>query len=69
VSTYVPNYFTGTPDFPEFEIENGIVVLPQDRPKNSNSQINGVSYAGITETYVICTQSRRQEHHSARYST
>jgi BatD DUF11 like domain len=56
VSVYVPNYFTGTPDFPEFEIENAIVVLPQDRPENSNTQINGVSYAGITETYIIYPQ-------------
>jgi hypothetical protein len=56
VSVYVPNYFTGTPDFPEFEIENAIVVLPQDRPENSNTQIGGVTYAGITETYVIYTQ-------------
>src|SRR5437899_1809808 len=51
VSVYVPNYFTGTPEFPEFEIENAIVVLPQDRPENSNTQIAGTSYAGITETY------------------
>jgi hypothetical protein len=56
VSVYVPNYFTGTPDFPEFEIENSIVVLPQDRPENSNTEINGVRYAGITETYVIYPQ-------------
>src|SRR5580692_7536458 len=56
VSVYVPNYFTGTPDFPEFEIENAIVVLPQDRPENSNTQIGGVTYAGITETYVIYPQ-------------
>jgi hypothetical protein len=56
VTVYVPNYFTGSPDFPEFEIENAIVVLPQDRPENSNTEINGVRYAGITETYVIYPQ-------------
>jgi BatD DUF11 like domain len=56
VSVFVPNYFTGTPDFPEFEIDNAIVVLPQDRPQNSNTQIDGASYAGITETYVIYPQ-------------
>jgi hypothetical protein len=62
VSIFVPNYFTGTPDFPEFEIENAIVVLPQDRPQNSNTQINGVSYAGITETYVIYSQQAGDFH-------
>jgi BatD DUF11 like domain len=62
VSVYVPNYFTGTPDFPEFEIENAIVVLPQDRPQNSNTQIGRVSYAGITETYVIYPQQAGDFH-------
>jgi hypothetical protein len=56
VSIFVPNYFTGSPEFPEFELENAIVVLPQDRPENSNTQINGVSYAGITQTYVLYPQ-------------
>jgi len=28
VPLYVPIYFIGSPDFPEFEIENAIVVLP-----------------------------------------
>jgi hypothetical protein len=62
VSVFVPNYFTGNPDFPEFEIENAIVVLPQDRPENSNTQIGGVSYAGITETYVIYPQQAGDFH-------
>lgn len=62
VSVYVPNYFTGTPDFPEFEIEGAILVLPQDRPQNSNTQIGGVSYAGITETYVIYPQQAGDFH-------
>ena len=56
VSVLVPNYFTGSPDFPDFEIENAIVVLPQDRPQNTNEQISGVTYAGITETYTIYPQ-------------
>lgn len=56
VSVFVPNYFAGAPEFPEFEIENAIVVLPQDRPENSNTQIGGKTYAGITQTYVIYPQ-------------
>jgi hypothetical protein len=62
VTVYVPNYFTGSPDFPEFEIENAIVVSPQDRPTNSNTQIGGVRYAGITETYVIYPQQAGDFH-------
>jgi hypothetical protein len=56
VSVFVPNYFTGSPDFPEFELENAIVVLPQDRPENSNEQIGGITYAGITQTYTLYPQ-------------
>jgi hypothetical protein len=62
VTVYVPNYFTGSPDFPEFEIENAIIVLPQDRPTNSNTEIGGVRYAGITETYVIYPQQAGDFH-------
>ncbi|MEG9437776.1 BatD family protein [Edaphobacter sp. HDX4] len=56
VSVFVPNYFTGSPEFPEFEIENAIVVLPQDRPQNSNTQIGSTTYFGITQTYIIYPQ-------------
>ena len=56
VTILVPNYFTGSPKFPEFEIENAIVVLPQDRPQNLNEQIDGITYAGISEVYTIYPQ-------------
>jgi hypothetical protein len=62
VSVFVPNYFTGAPEFPEFEMENAIVVLPQDRAENSNTQINGKRYAGITQTYVIYPQQAGEFH-------
>jgi len=62
VSVYVPNYFIGSPEFPEFEIENAIVVLPQDRPQNSNTQIGGTTYFGITQTYVIYPQQAGDFH-------
>jgi hypothetical protein len=32
------------------------VVLPQDRPQNTNEQIGGLTYAGITEIYIIYPQ-------------
>jgi hypothetical protein len=56
VEVLAPNYFTGSPDFPEFEIENAIVVLPQERAQNTNAKVNGISYAGITETYSLYPQ-------------
>jgi len=62
VSVFVPNYFTGSPDFPEFELENAVVVMPQDRPENSNTQIGDAKYFGITQTYVIYPQQAGDFH-------
>lgn len=62
VSVFVPNYFTGSPDFPEFGMENAVVVMPQDRPENSNTQIGDAKYFGITQTYVIYPQQAGEFH-------
>lgn len=62
VSVFVPNYFTGSPDFPEFELDNAIVVLPQDRPLNSNEQSGAITYAGITQTYTLYPQQSGDFH-------
>jgi len=62
VSVFVPNYFTGSPEFPEFEIDNAIVILPQDRPENSNTRIGSATYFGITQTYVIYPQQAGDFH-------
>lgn len=56
VTVYVPNYFTGSPDFPEFDLPNAVVVLPQDRPQNTNTTIGSTTYAGITQVYTIYPQ-------------
>ncbi|WP_260737692.1 BatD family protein [Tunturiibacter lichenicola] len=56
VTVLVPNYFTGSPDFPVFELENAIVVQPQDRPQNLSETIDGVHYAGISQSYTIYPQ-------------
>ena len=56
VTILVPNYFSGAPDLPEFELENAIVVLPQETPQNSNEHLGTATYAGITETYTIYPQ-------------
>jgi hypothetical protein len=56
VTLLVPNYFTGSPDFPTFSMDNAIVIEPQDRPQNLNDNIGGIRYAGISQTYTIYTQ-------------
>ena len=56
VEVLVPNFFTGSPDFPIFELENAIVVLPEETPQNLNEQVNGQTYAGIRRTYFLYPQ-------------
>ena len=56
VDVLVPNFFTGSPDFPTFELENVIVVLPEETPQNLNEQVNGQRYAGIQRTYFLYPQ-------------
>src|SRR5215469_10081790 len=56
VTVLVPNYFMGAPDFPQINIENAIVVSPQETPQNSNETIAGQTYAGIGVTYLIYPQ-------------
>jgi hypothetical protein len=56
VEVLVPNFFTGSPDFSIFELENAIVVLPEETPQNFNERINGQSYAGIRRTYFLYPQ-------------
>jgi hypothetical protein len=53
VVVLVPNYFTGAPVFPLFEMDGAIVTLSDDRPEHLNEQINGATYAGIRRFYVI----------------
>ena len=56
VTVLVPNYFMGEPEFPQFNLDNAIVVLPEETPQNSNETIAGQTYAGITVTYRIYPQ-------------
>jgi hypothetical protein len=53
VEILVPNYFTGAPDFPSFELDGAIVTLSDDRPEHLNEQINGTTFAGIRRFYLI----------------
>jgi hypothetical protein len=36
VEVLVPNYFTGAPEFPQFELDGAIVTLSDDRPEHLN---------------------------------
>jgi BatD DUF11 like domain len=56
VEVLVPNFFTGAPDFPTFELENAIVVLPEETAENFNELVNGQPYSGIRRTYLLYPQ-------------
>lgn len=53
VEVLVPNFFTGAPEFPPFEIDGAIVTLSDDRPEHFNEQFNRSTYAGIRRFYLI----------------
>ncbi|MBV9572847.1 MAG: BatD family protein, partial [Acidobacteriales bacterium] len=56
VVVLAPNYFTGAPEFPQINIENAIVVLPEETPQNTNETLAGQTFAGIGITYLIYPQ-------------
>jgi hypothetical protein len=53
VEVLVPNYFAGAPQYPQLDIENAIVTLPEETPQHRSEQIGGESFAGMIRTYVI----------------
>jgi hypothetical protein len=53
VEVLVPNFFTGAPVFPQFEMDGAIITLSDDRPEHLNEQIHGTTYAGIRRFYFI----------------
>ena len=62
VEVLVPNYFTGSPQFPELEMKNVIIVSPQETPQNLSEQIAGVAYAGIRQTYFVYPEQAGEFH-------
>lgn len=53
VDVLVPNFFTGAPEFPQFELNNAIVVLSEGDAEHINATEHGVFYAGIRRKYTI----------------
>jgi hypothetical protein len=53
VDVLVPNFFTGAPEYPQFELNNAIVVLSEGDAQHINTTEHGVFYAGIRRTYTI----------------
>lgn len=53
VDVLVPNFFTAAPEFPQFELNNAIVVLSEGDAQHINSTDRGVFYAGIRRKYTI----------------
>jgi len=62
VEVLVPNFFTGEPLFPTFELENAIVVLPEESTENFNETVNGQSLSGIRRTYFLYPQQAGDFH-------
>jgi BatD DUF11 like domain len=60
VEVLVPNYFTASPVFPEFDLKNAIVMFPQETPQNFSEQVAGTSYAGIRIAYHLYAERRGQ---------
>jgi len=53
VEILVPNFFTGAPEFPAFDMDGAIVTLSDDRPEHFNEQVNRATFAGIRRFYLI----------------
>jgi hypothetical protein len=56
VQVLVPNFFTGPPQFPSFDLSGTVVRLLDDRGENSTETIAGQDYAAIAKTYMIVPQ-------------
>lgn len=56
VDVLVPNFFKAPPEFPLFDLENAIVILPDSRAVNLSDTSGGVQYSGIRRSYEIIPQ-------------
>lgn len=56
VEVLVPNYFLGSPQFPDLEIKNAIVVAPQERAENFSERSGSATFAGIRQSYFLYTE-------------
>jgi hypothetical protein len=56
ITILVPNFFTGATEPPAINIENAIVVQPNETPQHSTETIGGLVFAGITISYLVYPQ-------------
>ena len=53
VDVLVTTWFTGAPAYPELEMPDAIVVLPEERPLNINEDFEGERWFGLSRSYLI----------------
>ena len=56
VDVLVPNFFMSSPQFPNLDIPNAIVTLPDVRAENLVENIGSDSYSGIRRLYFVTPQ-------------
>lgn len=57
VDVLVPNFFMSAPQFPNIDIPNAIVTLPDVRAQNLVETIGGESFSGIRRLYLVTPQA------------
>ncbi|PWK68481.1 BatD family protein [Aminobacter sp. AP02] len=57
VDVLVPNFFMSAPQFPNFDIPNAVVTLPDVRAVNLVETIGGESFSGIRRLYFVTPQA------------
>ncbi|WP_244788967.1 BatD family protein [Cupriavidus pauculus] len=57
VTILAPNFFLSAPVFPTLQVPGAVITMPDERGANATETIGGVSYAGITKTYVLTPQT------------
>lgn len=57
VDVLVPNFFMSPPQFPNFDLPNAVVTLPDIRAQNMVETIGGESFSGIRRLYFVTPQA------------
>ena len=60
VDVLVTTWLTGSPEYPLFELEGALVVLPEERPVNLTENIEGNTWFGLRRSYLIYPQEPRE---------
>ncbi len=56
VTVFAPNFFMSAPELPALDIPGAVATVSEGTEQNVNETIDGESYAGIQQTYLIVAQ-------------